>query len=203
MLEERISVHSPNTTLYTDGSYRNGRTSYAIVEQISPTIFEGIRQARLPDNSGIFIAEIAAIRCAIKFSVEQKKKTLICTDSLSATRALMKNNNRAYNDMLYHDNNSNIVILWIPSHIGIQGNECADNAARGALDLPEVTETPCFPKALSNPFKAILRQQNPTSRRPKYNENLSRSQCIMLARLRVGKAVFNTKHYYKRTDPPR
>ena len=40
-----------------------------------------------------------------------------------------------------------------------------------------------------------------TTQRPRYN-NFSRAQCITISRHRVGKALFNTKHYYDRTDPP-
>ena len=29
-----------------------------------------------------------------------------------------------------------IIFCWVPSHIGIRGNESADSAARSALDLP-------------------------------------------------------------------
>ena len=32
--------------------------------------------------------------------------------------------------------NIDIILCWVPSHVGIRGNEKADSAAKSALDLP-------------------------------------------------------------------
>lgn len=47
------------------------------------------------------------------------------------------------------------------------------------------------------------RENERTSRLLKCNRKLSFSNCIMLARLRVGKCIFNTKLYFERTDLPK
>ncbi|GBP96105.1 hypothetical protein EVAR_66613_1 [Eumeta japonica] len=57
------------------------------------------------------------------------------------------------------------------------------------------------PGALSGPFRA--RQNNEQLRRPTYDGRLSREQCITMARLRAGKAIFNSKHYFENTEYPK
>ena len=32
--------------------------------------------------------------------------------------------------------NKDIILCWVPSHVGIRGNEKADSAAKSSLDLP-------------------------------------------------------------------
>ena len=59
-------------------------------------------------------------------------KTIICTDSLSITKALAKN----YKGVLKLPfENPNILTLWIPSHIGIEENEYADRFVKNAISL--------------------------------------------------------------------
>ncbi|KAI8126734.1 hypothetical protein CVS40_3352 [Lucilia cuprina] len=183
MFLEKISYFAPDQIYYTDGSFRDTFTSYSIVKQLTNSQFETLCKNRLPDHSGIFIAEMAAIKSAIKYCSENAGRSLICTDSLSATQALIKNHNGAYNDILHMENMANdITIMWIPSHIGIPGNEYADKGAKESLKLQNVTEVPCIPKALTKPFNALYDLQNHVPKRPKYSEILSRSQCIMLTR---------------------
>lgn len=216
-LAEKIETFSPDIVLFTDGSFQSGRTAYSVVEQKSDFSLQTIHQSRLPDNCGIFIAEIAAIKYAVTYAAGLGQKPLICTDSLSAVKALRRNkNNFNANIITGSDPAVSVQIMWIPSHIGIPGNECADKAAKNAIGLHHVTEVPCFPKVIRNQFRAIeldiiatdwersatfLREHNPNHRRLNYNTSLTRKQCIILARLRAGKTLFNTQHYYTRTNP--
>ena len=41
-----------------------------------------------------------------------------------------------------HSDNYDVVFCWIPSHIGITGNEKADQAAKSAFNLPNMTYYP-------------------------------------------------------------
>ena len=66
LFEEKLANIQPNTILYTDGSFSNNTTSYAIVKQ--EETFSNIKSARLADHSGIFAAEISAIRNAIQLA---------------------------------------------------------------------------------------------------------------------------------------
>lgn len=101
-------------------------------------------------------AEIAAVRNAIRYSIEHGGKCLICTDSLSSVKALINNNNGAFDDFLYYENSrTEIMVMWVPSHIGISGNEHADSGAKRALNHTQITEIPCFPNAMTKPFRSI------------------------------------------------
>ena len=65
---------------------------------------------------------------------------MIITDSLSSLQALksQKLNNPIVSNILhlchYLSGHKDIVFCWVPSHIGIQGNERADVLAKAALD---------------------------------------------------------------------
>jgi hypothetical protein len=77
-------------------------------------------------------------------------KIVIFTDSLSAVQALanikIKKSDTFINAILeasnnMHNNGNSLVIAWIPSHVGIPGNESADTAAKKGLDLPQRLDT--------------------------------------------------------------
>ena len=40
--------------------------------------------------------------------------------------------------VFFNYSNKDIILCWVPSHIGIRGNEKADSATKSALDLPRV-----------------------------------------------------------------
>ena len=72
---------------------------------------------------------------AVKWLAEHPYVSLICTDSLSVHSALEQNDwkdrdpwLKQIKESIYHGS-SQIVLLWIPSHCGIEGNECADKLA--------------------------------------------------------------------------
>lgn len=213
---EKISNFTPDIILFTDGSYQNGVNGYAVVQQIDVRQYTTIKQGLLPAFSGIFAAEFAAINSAILFAAKRKLKAIICTDSLSVITALLHNKREIYDNFI---KNPAIVLpiqlLWVPSHFGIGGNEFADNAAKEVIRLPMIFETPCFNNIIINIFRTLqtlelrmkwtnsqsfLRSHNANYTRPKYHYKYTRYQCIILARLRVGKALFNSKHYYDNSD---
>ena len=99
---------------------------------------------RLPDSASVFTAEVWAIIKAleqIKDSVASKY--IVFTDSLSCLQALhhMKLEHPLIGMVIrrcvfLNIAKKDIVFCWVPSHIGIKGNEKADSAAKFALDLP-------------------------------------------------------------------
>jgi len=58
-------------------------------------------------------------------------------------------------------NGKNIILCWIPSHMGILGNEKADTAAKSALSLPvtrmKLPATGMYPRIGLNHDSAICK----------------------------------------------
>ena len=100
-------------------------------------------QDRLPGNASIFTAELQALKMA--FNIVKNcdgDHFIIFTDSLSSLQALDSNNCdhpfiqdilKLFNDCL--SVNKKVVLPWLPSHVGIKGNEEADELAKQALNF--------------------------------------------------------------------
>ena len=122
--------------IYTDGSKDGEKAA-------SAAILDGeLYQFRLPNNSSIFTAELKAIDLALSH-IEQDAhwRYIIYTDSLSVMQALEgeeRDNPLIVSllEKLYRlCERADIVFCWLPSHVGISGNEEADKAAKDALSL--------------------------------------------------------------------
>ena len=98
---------------------------------------------RLPDNASIFTAELKAIDLALDaVSESEDREIIIFSDSLSVLLSLK--NKKLDNPLIINVLHSlhtlstahnTFVFCWIPSHIGIHGNEKTDMAAKEALSL--------------------------------------------------------------------
>ena len=101
---------------------------------------------RLRDGFSVFYAELEAIHLALqKFLTLPKTNTCTCknfiiyTDSFSTVESLRGKTFRTKNVMrFYHllkklPPQVQVVIAWIPSHVGISGNERAAGLAKAAL----------------------------------------------------------------------
>ena len=101
-------------------------------------------KSRLPDGSTIFSGELNAILLAFDYiQSSDEEQFILFSDSLSSLQAIggsdLSNPTvltviERYNDLL--SCGKTLIFCWIPSHIGIPGNERADLAAKSALDLP-------------------------------------------------------------------
>ena len=96
---------------------------------------------RINDEASICTAELLAIEAAIEYIWDSNdEEFMIITDSLSSLQALKskKFNNPIVSNILhmchYLSGHKDIIFCWLPSHIGIQGNERADVLAKAALD---------------------------------------------------------------------
>ena len=89
---------------------------------------------RINDEASICTAELLAIEAAIEYIWDSSdEEFMIITDSLSSLQALksQKLNNPIVSNILhmchYLSGHKDIIFCWVPSHIGIQGNERAIN----------------------------------------------------------------------------
>ena len=96
---------------------------------------------RLPHAASIFRAELYALLLAIDVVRRSKEKNfVIFSDSMSSLQSI--NGFNLDSDLVqkflkdYTVLAKNIILCWIPSHVGILGNEKADAAAKLALSLP-------------------------------------------------------------------
>lgn len=116
---------------YTDGSKTDDGYGCAVIEDCN------IHRYRCHDYSSVYSAELFALSRAVKIADDKKKtKLLICTDSLSAVLGIQDSQTKhplvldIQNQLVA--TNMTITFMWIPSHIGILGNEKADVEAKQA-----------------------------------------------------------------------
>jgi ribonuclease HI len=124
--------------IYTDGSkQKTGETGTAIFSRdLTLSIIK-----RPPNTYSIFSAEALALLSALQHVKEKdiKDPVLICTDSKSVLSTLASVKSVNSKNFLISDihnelresseNGRQIQLVWIPSHIGLQGNETADKLA--------------------------------------------------------------------------
>ena len=138
--------HSPDSGLfhehiYTDGSKDGEKVGCAAAK------YDDCKQMRIPDGSSVFTAEAKAIDLALDFvnTCTYTDKYVIFSDSLSVLQALShtssKNSQIQHLLLKHHEISSSktVIYCWIPSHIGIYGNEKVDKNAKESLNL-EVTD---------------------------------------------------------------
>lgn len=151
-------------------------------------------------------------------------KAIICSDSLSAIRALSaKNRNHpVLIEILetHHEhvqNGNECIMLWIPGHQGLAGNVRADYWARKAHDKPEVTPVrvgyreyvPSVRKCVSDLFSDLwrdyrlthLKQLKPATGYWDTSVRQSRKEEVILCRLRLGHTLLTHSHVIDQVPP--
>ena len=192
--------------IYTDGSKDDDSVSSASVP-FNPKIPE--QSQRIPSAASIFTAEANAIEMALNATKKSKNNSfLILSDSLSCLTALMSSETK--NPIILKlklkmhiilSKGINISFLWIPSHVGIEGNEMADELAKAGLSSENIK----YLKVPQSDYKQIITQHfqskwqaswsEQTSNklhaiqpklRPRTNLGLSRRDGVKYTRLKIG-----------------
>ena len=205
--------------IYTDGSKDDMKVGCAVVtDDFSETM-------RIPDGSSIFTAEAKAIDLALDHiaDCETSHKFVIFSDSLSVLKSLdhTSSNNPKIQILLekHHDLSefNEIVYCWIPSHIGIAGNESVDQKAKDSLNLhptnfsiPYANFKSFINRYILNKWQIlwnnsvgnklfeiipVIGQSQPVVRNVRQEE-------VVPARLRIGHTRITHSYLLKREEPP-
>jgi ribonuclease HI len=215
LAREREEKYKNACILYTDGSKREERVAWAV--STKDTVIDS---ARLSDHSSVFSAEMTAIIAATR--VQTIERTIvIMSDSLSSISAVeerkeMNDSTRLFYNQIPRD--KNIVLVWIPSHKGIAGNEVADVGAKSALlseldsnihNRPKFTTKDAvayikkhIKDKVEQQWKRVynnkLRMIKDNIERGPLSNQLTRAEQKKITRLRLGHTLLTHKHIFER-----
>ncbi|XP_068209172.1 uncharacterized protein [Palaemon carinicauda] len=132
-----------NNNYFTDGSVDRSipATGAAVVSN------NYVANWRLSDHASTLQTELVAIAKALADSLGKQGDTTIHTDSKGAIQAISNNklqeNVRLLSTIrataqIHAQRGRKITLNWIPSHVGVQGNEAADRLANEALKCTSI-----------------------------------------------------------------
>lgn len=214
------NAHRTAKFLYTDSSKSNEGTSAVVHTE------EEVHKSRLPSYCSVFTGELYAIKLALDYIVskDQYKINIVCSDSLSSLQSLQQTypSNSIAREIRekaadLSSQGKHIQFYYTPSHIGIRGNEMADQSAKQAVNDPNVAmATICVHKDLKIAinFKLTaqwtatwqntnypLKEMKPTPDTRLPLPKARRNQ-VAITRLRIGHTRLTHEHLMKRTEPP-
>ena len=224
-LEMRSRKYSNFSEIFTDGSKSSDGVGSAAVSSRSSCV------ASLPKEASIFSAELHAIQMAVDSTgrriyhqSDQQQNHVIYTDSKSSVDSLHIRNNHPVIRYIVNKLNTlkqsgiNVEICWIPSHVGIQGNEAADQKAKEVAkrraeivpihyeDYFSILRTKLDNKRKQNyqthPRLARLRQINPNPSPWPTSTNTNRHEEIILSRIRLGHTNLTHSYLMENINPP-
>jgi ribonuclease HI len=131
---ESLARYAEYRSFFTDGSKGNEGVGCAFVSSRTT------RRFRLPDTASVFTSELYAIYQVLKHIRRRSyNRCLIVTDSASSVMALRSQLISSSLilrtlELLTELSSAGVEVklLWVPSHVGVQGNERADEAAKVA-----------------------------------------------------------------------
>ncbi|XP_023190356.1 uncharacterized protein LOC111608710 [Xiphophorus maculatus] len=154
--------YSKHIQVYTDASKKsNNQVGIAF---IAPDL-NVMENKRISDKLTVYTGELMAILIALEW-IEGigKGKFVICSDSSSALMSIQGMKSEVRQDIIedivqvifrIKKNGSQIKLIWIPAHIGVVGNELADNFAKRASNK-EIVELNI--KMSRNEIKSVVKE---------------------------------------------
>ena len=210
----------PNAViLYTDGS----KNEYGVVGSAFTTIGES-HLWTLPLAS-ICTAELYAIWQSLRYAeTREYNLVIICTDSVSSIQAIqdvfsiepLVQNMLALLHWLAKIG-KRICFVWSPGHIGIEGNEIADHAARQAAEHHDIEDIPMRHSDMKMILcKHIMNRQleweneetqlrviKPSTNKWIIPHKLTRREQVSLTRLRIGHTHLTSFYLLRGERQPR
>jgi ribonuclease HI len=189
---------------YTDGSATDARwkggAGFFIQYPNGQQHEEGIPTGLHCTN---FRAEAEALVQAadtISRTTDHTMQVVFLTDALSVLQAINSNTLPDVTKALHNVKCHRIVLQWIPSHCGVEGNERADRLAKAGA-----SETQLDNKVTISEKKAIAKTLFRTPTVKDSYHQLTRQQQVVIFRLRTGHCRLN-QHMYKKfrlTESPK
>ncbi|GBL75183.1 hypothetical protein AVEN_194428-1 [Araneus ventricosus] len=196
--------------IFTDGSKSDGHVGCGVVSLYDTPSY------RLHNCCSVFTAELVAIFCALQeISPSDQRNFIIYTDSMSALETL------SHNDIQMHpvgleilsvlqflrNKGFNIIFCWVPSHVGISGNETADAIAKfSSAFLPRTLPYRDIKKSLVSNLFSVWQQKWNLQANNKLHSVKSpiglwpilpiRQVDVKLTRLRIGHTRFTHRHLF-------
>ena len=212
---DKIDSYTNHLVIYTDASKNSNGTAAAFtIPQLKVDGF-----AKLSNHISIYSAELTAIYISLEWLLTNPthccSNILIASDSLSGLQSLQTGKSAQKPNLINSiiENitriDRNFTFLWIPSHIGIPGNEYVDSIAvlateRPTIDLPIKLE---FKETYAKIHKYVLEKwqrfwHTDLTGRSYYNLepivdsrlkyfNKNRQKEILIGRLRYGRCKLN------------
>ena len=143
---EHASGHADSINIYTDGSKFSDGVGCSVV-----TPDQTIKK-KLPKSASVFTAELLAVLSALRFiffSSSSVNSYTIFTDSMSVLTSLgslfpyhhLVQEIQDWFCLLQNRRKISVTFCWVPSHVGVVGNELADVAAKTAARLCHISGT--------------------------------------------------------------
>ena len=204
--------------IYTDASKDGSTVAAAAMSRI------GTRVKRLPNDASIFSGEARAILLALDMAEQANSdKFLVMSDSLSCLQSI---DNRHFHNPLILEimmrvhglllDGHNITFMWLPSHVGLEGNVAVDAAAKAALALRPTTSVIPYSdfKPVINSYVAAKWQKswdaeaNNELHQIQLRVGSAKVYCLprrdeqIIHRLRIGHTHFTHSYLLKGESPP-